>query len=790
MGEQGSAKEGSTPVGQPGGDDVSLRRVALRVRGIVQGVGFRPFVYQLAREHGLGGWVRNQSDGVEIELAGDAARVQAFLDQFEENAPPLSRIVRMEVKDLPYEPSGAFTIVPSKAADSRATLISPDVCTCPDCLRELLDPEDRRYRYPFINCTNCGPRYTIIRDIPYDRDKTTMASFAMCPACRAEYEDPENRRFHAQPNACPVCGPKVWLEDATGRIVSERDVAVRDALALLDSGRIVAVKGLGGFHLAVDATQVDAVSRLRIRKVREDKPFAVMFRGVDAVRRYCRTGPEEEALLSSIERPIVLIERLDKPSETGAPPLAPAVAPGNRFLGCFLPYTPLHVLLFADAPGRVLVMTSGNQSDEPISMENEDARRRLRDIADAFLLHDRDIHMRCDDSVVRVVSGKPRPVRRARGYVPAPVFLRQEGPSVLGVGAELKNTLCLTRKDEAFLSQHIGDLENLETLRSFEHLVEHLERILEIEPVCIAHDLHPDYLSTQWALGRAGKRLLAVQHHHAHIASVLAERRIEEPVIGLALDGTGYGTDGTIWGGEILTVDGLRFERIGSLRPALLPGGDRSIREPWRMAVSILYALDPEHPEETFEDFFARWPREKWSVILQMLRKRVQSPVTTSCGRLFDAVSALVGIRDRINYEGQAAIELEQAIVPDSSEYTGEVRDEGGFILMDPLPMVSRVIEEVRRGVAPGVVAARFHNGMVSLLCEAARASRTATGLDRIALSGGVFQNVTLSAALESRLAALGFEVLTHVEVPPNDACIALGQAHVAREWIKAEGLD
>lgn len=763
-----------------------FRRVGLRVRGIVQGVGFRPFVYQLAREHALEGWVRNQSDGVDIEVAGHAAEVRSFLEEFAGKAPPLARIVRMVVEERPFEALGAFRIVPSVAADSKSTLISPDVCTCPDCLRELLDPSDRRYRYPFINCTNCGPRYTIIRDIPYDRDKTTMAAFPMCPACRAEYDNPEDRRFHAQPNACPECGPRIWLEDEAGLRVAERDGALAAALRLLDEGRIVAVKGLGGFHLAVDATRPEAVARLRSRKVREEKPFAVMFPDIEAVRRYCRVSETERALLESIQRPIVLLEKRGDPVEDGVPPLAPAVAPRNRHLGSFLPYTPLHFLLFDGAPSRILVMTSGNQSDEPIAMTNEDARARLNGIADAFLMHDRDIHMRCDDSVIRVLSGKPRPIRRARGTIPVPVFLRKSGPAVLGVGAELKNTLCLTRRDEAFLSQHIGDLENLETLRSFEHLVEHLRRILEIEPVCIAHDLHPDYLSTQWALACKGTRILGVQHHHAHIASVVAERGVEGPVIGLALDGTGYGTDGTIWGGEILRVEGHRFERLGSLRKSLLPGGDRSIREPWRMAVSLLFSLDPEHAPESFGDFFARWPREKWAVILQMLAKRIQSPVTTSCGRLFDAVSALIGIRDRINYEGQAAIELEQAIEPDDAEYAGQILEEEGFITMDPLPMIRQLVTEARAGVARGVMAARFHNGMVSLLCRAAEAARSATGLERIALSGGVFQNATLSERLEARLAESGFEVLTHLEVPPNDACIALGQAHVAREWLEA----
>ncbi|NTU49211.1 MAG: carbamoyltransferase HypF, partial [Syntrophobacteraceae bacterium] len=511
--------------------------------------------------------------------------------------PPLSRIVHLDVQDRPYTTLTGFRILESRADAARATLISPDTCTCADCLRELMDPRDRRYRYPFINCTNCGPRYTIIRDIPYDRDKTTMARFPMCAACMEEYHDPGNRRFHAQPNACSACGPHVWLEDGKGDLLWEKDEALHEVLRLLEAGATVAVKGLGGFHLAAKATDERAVSRLRKRKIREEKPFAVMFPHMDAVREHCLVSEEEEALLVSLQRPIVLLKRRDGGAH---PPIAPSVAPNNRHLGGFLPYTPLHHLLFDGPASGSLVMTSGNQSDEPIVMDNDDARERLKDIADFFLLHNRDIYMRCDDSVTRVIHDRPRPIRRARGYVPVPVFLRDAGAQVLGVGAELKNTVCLTRGKEAFLSQHVGDLENLETLRSFEHGIRHLQRILEIEPECIAHDLHPDYLSTQWALQRKDVPLLAVQHHHAHIASVAAEQHLSGPILGLAMDGTGYGSDGTIWGGEILLVDGDRFERLGHFRHLLLPGGNSAIKEPWRMALSTLWALAPDDAEEEF----------------------------------------------------------------------------------------------------------------------------------------------------------------------------------------------
>lgn len=752
------------------------RRVLVKVRGIVQGVGFRPFIYQLARQNGLNGWVRNQSDGVEIEISGPSGPVGDFVGAISDKAPPLARIVSVETSELPFEALEDFRIVTSRALDTRSTLISPDVCTCEDCLRELLDPANRRYRYPFTNCTNCGPRYTIIKDIPYDRDKTTMAHFKMCPACHGEYEDPMDRRFHAQPNACWECGPQVWLEDAEGRKVADRDAAVLRAIELLHQGAVLAIKGLGGFHLAVCATDQTAVSRLRGRKIREEKPFAVMFPDIDEIRLHCVVGEAEEKLLLQPARPIVLLEKREDAAD---PPIAESVAPKNRRLGAFLPYTPLHFLLFEDAPYRALVMTSGNQSDEPIVMENEDARSHLTGIADYFLLHDRGIYMRCDDSVVRVLGEKPRPMRRARGYVPFPVFLKNPVPSILGTGAELKNTVCLTRGNEAFLSQHIGDLENLETLRSFEHAIDHLKRILEIEPELIVHDMHPDYLSTQWALRQKDLPLLAVQHHHAHIASVMAERQIEGPVLGLALDGTGYGTDGTIWGGEILRVDDTGFERLGHFRQVLLPGGNKAIREPWRMGLSYLWALDPEGVEQKYADILSRWPERERRIILQMLAKRLNSPVTSSCGRLFDAVAALCGVRQSVNYEGQAAIELEQAIEPGDGYYEGLIDRSQGPIIIDPFPMIERAVEDARGGIATGKIACRFHNGIIRLLTEAARTAADATGLNRIALSGGVFQNAYLSERLEKELSAMGLEVYGHIEVPANDACIALGQVYI-----------
>jgi hydrogenase maturation protein HypF len=766
------------------GGSENNRRVLVRVRGIVQGVGFRPYIFQLAHQYGLGGCVSNQADGVEIVIAGAGGGVEGFLRDLPAKAPPLAKIVQVEVSEQPFEPIDGFTIVKSVAGKSRSTLISPDVCTCDDCLREFSNPEDRRYRYPFTNCTNCGPRYTIIKDIPYDRDKTTMAGFPMCPSCLREYEDPMNRRFHAQPNACWECGPQVWLEAPDGRKLADKDDAVREAIRLLNQGAILAVKGLGGFHLAVHALDEEAVSRLRSRKIREEKPFAVMFANLDVLKRYCCVNAAEESLLTGLQRPIVLLERLHRDTVRA---IAAGVAPGNRFLGAFLPYTPLHFLLFADSPCDALIMTSGNQSDEPIVMDNESARGLLGSIADCFLLHDRDIYLRCDDSVTRVFRERPYPLRRARGYVPVPVFLAESLPPVLGVGAELKSTICLVRNNEAFLSQHIGDLENLETLHSFEQVISHFKRILETEPQVIVHDLHPDYLSTQWALTQEGFPRLAVQHHHAHIASVMAERKLSGPVLGLALDGTGYGTDGTIWGGEILRVDGDRFERLGHFRHVPLPGGDKAIKEPWRIAASYLWSLDPPNAERTFADILGRWQDKNCQIVLAMLERNLNSPLTSSCGRLFDAVSALAGVRDVVHYEGQAAIELEQAIEPEDGSYRGELeRVDTGWIV-DPFPMILEVVADARRGRSPGIIAARFHNGLVALLVAAAEKVSGDTGLTRIVLSGGVFQNVYLLERLEQGLEKKGLEVWNHLEVPANDACIALGQAHIGGQWLKRQ---
>jgi hydrogenase maturation protein HypF len=553
----------------------------IEVSGIVQGVGFRPYVYRLATGRQLRGTIRNTPAGVIIEIQGPPETIQDFVEHLPAEAPPLARITNLAVHDVPCNGDQDFCIVHSHEGEEVRTLISPDVAICPDCLREMFDSNDRRYRYPFINCTNCGPRFTIIRDIPYDRPSTSMAMFPMCPACLAEYENPLDRRFHAQPNACWECGPRVELWDKSGKRIECRDSIV-EAVSGLHAGLVVAVKGLGGFHLAAHATNPAAVALLRQRKHRVEKPFAVMVPDLQAAQEVCELDGAARTVLQSMQRPIVLL-----PKKTLSV-IPDEVAPCNRYLGIFLPYTPLHYLLLAEGGFKALVMTSGNLSEEPIAIDNREAATRLNGLADYFLVHNRDILLRCDDSVVRVAGGITRPMRRSRGFVPVPVFLKEDQPSVLAVGGELKNTICLTKGKHAFLSQHVGDLENVESYSFFQKAVQHLERILEIRPGIIAYDLHPDYFSTKWALQQSGAELVGVQHHHAHIASCMAENHLEGRVIGFALDGTGYGTDANIWGGEVLVARYEDFERAAHFEYVPLPGGEAAIREPWRMAVSYL----------------------------------------------------------------------------------------------------------------------------------------------------------------------------------------------------------
>jgi hydrogenase maturation protein HypF len=752
-----------------GGVD-SIVRAAVRVEGIVQGVGFRPFVYAAATRLGLAGWVGNDVDGVLVEVEGPAAGVQQFLGLLETQAPPLARVDR--VKTTPLSPNGAagFAIVASDPAGHRRALISADSATCGDCLAELADPGDRRFGYPFINCTNCGPRFTIVTGVPYDRPLTTMAPFRMCGACQAEYDDPANRRFHAQPVCCPACGPRLRLLGGTGTEVPGDPVA--QAARLLAAGQVVAVKGLGGYHLAVDAGSEAAASALRARKHREDKPFAVMAADVAAARELCEVDEAGAALLASTRRPVVLL-----PRRPGAPVAGP-VAPGNRQLGVMLPYTPLHHLLLREA-GRPLVLTSGNVSDEPIAYQDGDALARLAGIADSFLTHDRAIHVRADDSVVRPLRGGAALLRRSRGYAPEPVAVAARFPRpVLACGAELKNTFCLGTEDRAFISHHIGDLENAETLRSFTEGIDHFRRLFGIEPQVVAYDLHPEYLSTKYALELDGVDLVGVQHHHAHIASCLADNREAGPVIGVAFDGTGFGGDGTVWGGEFLLADLAGFERAGHLEPVPMPGGAAAIRQPWRMAAAYLDAAygGAVPPGLAVAERNAGW----WREVVAMARRGVNAPATSSAGRLFDAVAALAGVRDTINYEGQAAIELEQRADPaERGSYPVSVTG-GNPLRVRGADLVRAAAEDLLGGAAPGAVAARFHRGVAAAISRVCLLLREDSGLGTVALSGGVFQNLLLLGQVVDLLEKEGFRVLTHARVPPGDGGISLGQAMVA----------
>lgn len=712
---------------------VAVERVRLRVRGVVQGVGFRPFVHRLAHRHGLSGFVLNDADGVVVEAEGEPGALAGFVRAIASEAPPLARVAGVDaVACTPlFEPG--FTIVRSEeGARGQTTLVAPDAATCDDCLRELFDPSDRRYRYPFVNCTNCGPRFTIVTSVPYDRPRTTMAGFHLCAACRSEYEDPGDRRFHAEPIACPDCGPRLTLP-------------LEEASGLLRAGRILAVKGLGGYHLACDATDEGAVARLRARKLREEKPLAVM---TADPRALADPTAEEEVLLRSAARPIVLVRR------RADAPLAPSVAPGSPWLGLLLPYTPLHHLLCHDA-GVPLVMTSGNRAEEPIAIDDEDARRRLGGIADAFLAHDRPIHRRCEDSVVRSAF----PVRRARGHAPGSLPLPVAAASPLvAAGAELKSTFCVARGGEAFLSPHLGDLDSAAAYEAFGADLELYLSMLGVEPAAVACDLHPEYLATKWAREQ-GLPLLEVQHHHAHAAACLAEHGRSGDVLAVVLDGTGLGADGTLWGGEVLRCDLLSFERLAHLEPVPLPGGEAAIREPWRMAASYLEAAGRSVPYE-------RWPLVRESL-------KVNAPLSSGAGRLFDAVSALLGVRERVSYEGQAAIELEQlACDVEAAPYRTRVRD-GTIVGSD---LVAAACDDLHAGRPRAEIAAAFHEGVAAAFAAVCAEAAPPT----VVLSGGSFQNLRLLASLRRRLEAEGIEVLSHRAVPPNDGGVSYGQAAVA----------
>jgi hydrogenase maturation protein HypF len=788
-----------------------LTRTQIQIKGIVQGVGFRPFVFALAEKISLKGKVLNTETGVLVDVEGNQTQIEDFINALQTNAPPLSVIESIET--LNHRIPANFTdfrIVESQTRGAKFMPISADIATCADCLREMFNPKDRRFRYPFINCTNCGPRFTIIEDIPYDRAMTTMREFEMCPECRAEYENPSNRRFHAEPTCCPVCGPQIvlssnfrWQNNAaeSQRKLELKTDAIETAKQLLEDGKILAVKGIGGFHLVCDALSKTAVETLRGRKHREDKPFALMANSLKVIEKYCFVSGAERELLLSEKRPIVL---LDKKANTKIPE---AVAPKINSLGFMLPYTPLHYLLLENLE-KPLVMTSGNISDEPICYEDAEARERLNNIADYYLLHNRRIHIRTDDSVVRVRTAcgsgrvnvaksgestiKKNPpataggsdsyiLRRSRGYAPAPVktafkFKKQ----ILACGAELKNTFCLTRDRYAFLSHHIGDLENLETLKSFTSGIEHYRRLFNLAPEIVAYDLHPEYLSTKYALSTDAEKI-GVQHHHAHVASCLADNCAEGEVIGVAMDGTGFGLDGKIWGGEFFVADFASAERIAHLEYIPLAGGAKAIREPWRLAAVYL--------QKTFGDEFLNLDlpfvqslnQKEWKTLQSMILSGTNCPETSSMGRLFDAVSAILGLRNSVNYEGQAAIELEMiADRKAARNYEFEIAESG---VIRSEAVIRKAVEDLLNGIPASQISAGFHLAVVDLIVKIARATREERKLNRVALSGGVFQNMFLLERVCRKLETEGFEVLTHSRVPANDGGISLGQAAIANAF-------
>ena len=749
----------------------------IKVRGIVQGVGFRPFVYSIAQNNHITGWVRNTSGGVEIEINGSDMDTRNFITQLTHKPPPLARIDELIVEPCQPNSYKDFQIYSSQPQPGDFIPISPDVTICQDCARELFDPNNRRYRYPFINCTNCGPRFTIIQDIPYDRPKTTMSGFDLCKQCDQEYHNPLDRRFHAQPVACPECGPQVWFE-AKDKIIAKKDDAIQTARDWLKNGKIIAIKGLGGFHLACDATNQAAVNQLRERKKRSDKPFALMAFSIEQIEKYCFVNDHEKSLLESIQHPIVILSKREVSN------VAAGVAPKQNTLGVMLPYTPLHLLLLEPEVGfpDILVMTSGNYSDEPIAYRDEETNTILSPLADGFLLHNRPIQTRIDDSVVRSFDHQDYFIRRSRGYAPNPILLKKDVPAILATGAELKNTFCLTRKNYAFVSHHIGDLENYETLKSFEEGIQHYEKLFRISPEFIACDLHPDILSSRYAQSRSETEhipLIQIQHHHAHLAACLADNQWDspEPVIGVCFDGTGWGTDQTIWGGEFLVGGYKNYQRYYHLETMPLPGGDAAIQNPAKIALAYLIHLGIEWQNKlSIEDAYC--PSER-QLLRHQIEKKINTPGTSSMGRLFDAVSALLGICFHATYEGQAAIELELISDPSTEQYYEFEYDQGIIKLKE---LFENILSDINAALPVPVIAAKFHNGIAHLVLQCCIEIRNKEGYNVVALSGGVWQNLFLLTKTVNSLQSAKFNVLTHHQVAPNDGGLSLGQALIAAE--------
>ena len=747
-----------------------MKRMAMEISGIVQGVGFRPFIYHLAKDLSLAGWVCNTSAGVTLEVEGSEQALQAFVRAVREQAPPLARVDEIKTSLLPVKGETAFVIEASQQEGEGASWVAPDAAMCPACRRELFNIQDRRYGYPFLNCTHCGPRYTLVRHTPYDRKNTTMAAFTQCPACQAEYDDPSNRRFHAQPNACPVCGPHYQLVDKTGMPV--KGEPLQETRKRIEQGCIVAVKGIGGYHLACCAKKPQTVKELRLRKGREAKPFAVMCAGIEEARRLCRISKAEEELLTSVSRPIVLLEKQDFCD------VAEEVAPDNKDLGVMLPYAPVHELLLKD--GDVWVMTSGNPSEDPIYYQEEAALKGLAPMADYFLIHNREICRPVDDSVMGVFDGKPYMIRRSRGFAPLPVPLPEGFPSLLAVGGQLKNTFCLTRGHQAFLSHHIGNLESLDTYQYYTREIQRYQELFAVTPEAVAYDLHPGYASTRYA-GELNLPGEAVQHHHAHIASVMAEHRLEEPVIGVAFDGTGYGEDGCLWGGEFLLCEYHQYTRLAHCRYLPLPGGEKAVKEPWRMALWVLY--------NKYGDELLQWPLsflkelpENWRLLMDAAGKGLNSPLTSSAGRLFDLAAVLLGYTGPVRYEGQAAVWLEQLAWKEKDKGTllpYEILEED-VLKLDFVPAFDRMLQELVKGMTPGSLAESFHLTIAQAVCQTAERISRSTGVKKVALSGGVWQNRNLLLKVVRMLQMVSLEPYVHQWIPPNDGGLAFGQAMVA----------
>jgi hydrogenase maturation protein HypF len=747
-----------------------IKRVRYLFTGVVQGVGFRPFIFRTATRHSLSGFVQNRPDGVAVEVEGPADAINSFMSSVKEELPPLADVSGISSEEVDIKNEKAFRIIESESRGRGKVHITPDIATCGDCLKELFDPADRRFRYPFINCTNCGPRLTIIKDIPYDRINTSMSRFPMCPLCQEEYENPADRRFHAEPNACPACGPQLTLLDRKGNLLSCEN-PLKKAVESLLSGHVVAIKGLGGFHLAVDAANDEAIKRLRSRKFREEKPLAVMVRDVETAARISMIGKEEKAILLSPQRPIVLARK------RGGAIISPTVAPGVSDFGVMLPYTPLHHMLL-EKHFSALVMTSANQVDEPICIENREAVQRLEGIADWFLVHDRDILVRCDDSIATVSSGKRRIIRRSRGFAPIPIILAKSYPPILALGPQMKTTLCVLKGNLAFLSPHIGDMETPEARDFYGESLSLMQKIAECHPEIVACDLHPGYYTTIFAEGLPASRIIRVQHHHAHIVSSMAENGIEGEVIGIAMDGTGYGSDGTVWGGEFLVASEATFTRVGHIATYLLPGGEKAIREPWRIAVSLLRQAYGNDWPDVAKSLDIVPEKGLFETMDRIMTQRFNSPLTSSLGRLFDGIAAILGLRRKVTFEGQAAMELEAMARYGSGRVMQFTIEEAGDIIhLDFSPMIRAITKRLQAGKDSGELAFSFHITLQAAFCKMARTIRDKTGLNRVVLSGGCFQNRILTEGTIAELEKAGFDVFFHNAIPTNDGCISLGQA-------------